>query len=49
MNLHKDAKLIFKLFKLFFFLLMFIHCLACLWWFEVTQQGIWIHPMNAID
>ena len=49
MNLHKDAKLIFKLFKLFFFLLMYIHCLTCLWWFEVQQEGIWIAPMNGID
>lgn len=49
MNLHKEAKLMFKLFKLFFFLLMYIHCLACVWWFLVKQEGEWIHPMNSFN
>jgi len=49
MNLHQDVKLIFKLFKLFFFLIMYIHSLACLWWFSIKDQAVWIHPMNGLS
>lgn len=46
LNLKDDVKMSLKLGKLIFFLIMYIHCVGCFWFFIVNQDQKWI---PAID
>lgn len=48
MNLKNDLKMSLKLVKLVFFLVLFIHCLACTWWFIVKQNKEWLPPLDYV-
>ena len=49
MNLNNEIKMSLKLIKLLFFLILYLHCLGCLWFFIVKQNKIWIPPLDYID
>lgn len=38
-----------KLFKLIFVIIIYIHCLACLWYVIVTNAEEWKPPLDYID
>lgn len=48
MNLNNELKMSLKLIKLLFFLILYLHCLGCLWFFIVKQNEIWIPPLDYI-
>lgn len=48
MNLKDDMKMSLKLIKLVFFLIMYLHCVACIWYFIVKQEQYWIPPLDEI-
>ena len=37
-----------KLAKLVFFLIMYLHCLACIWFLIVEQDKTWIPPLDYV-
>lgn len=39
-----EIKQYFNLILLIFFIVIYIHCFACLWWFLVIQDMQWIPP-----
>ena len=39
-----ETKQIFNLMKLIFFLVIYIHCFACIWWYIVKIDKLWIPP-----
>ena len=49
MNVKKHIKLMMKLAQLIFFLIMYIHCLACVWYLIVSIEEQWIPPLEGID
>lgn len=49
MNVTQDMKNALKLFKLIFVIIIYIHCLACLWYFIVTQQSEWQPPLSYVN
>ncbi|CAI2376015.1 unnamed protein product [Moneuplotes crassus] len=49
MNLQNDMKMSLKLIKLVFFLILYLHCAACLWFYIVKQKEMWIPPLNEIS
>jgi hypothetical protein len=46
MDLRDDKKAIIQVFQLLFYLLIFIHCTTCLWWYIVTTDNAWIPPKD---
>ena len=46
MNATDEIKLSLKLFKMLFFLVMYLHCQACAWFYIVSQDQIWNPPVN---
>ena len=38
-----------KLSKLMFFLVIYLHTFACMWWYLVGEAEEWIPPMNFND
>jgi len=50
LNIREDSKMTLKLGNLIFFLILYIHCLACLWYYVVTftQDPIWIPPLDYL-
>lgn len=44
MNSTDDVKLSLKLFKLFFFLIMYLHCQGCAWYYVVSLDKVWEPP-----
>jgi hypothetical protein len=38
----EEVKATLKLFKLVFFLILYIHCFGCMWWFLVKSTKSWI-------
>lgn len=49
LNVKQDVKNGLKLFQLIFFIVMYIHCLACLWFLIVNGDQIWIPPLDYVD
>ena len=45
----EELKAFLKLIKLVFFLMIYMHCLACIWWMIVSREEFWIPPMNFND
>jgi hypothetical protein len=48
LNLKQDIKASIKLIKLIFFLLMYVHFVACTWFFIVNIKKLWIPPLDYI-
>ena len=48
LNVRDDVKMSLKLLKLVFFLVMYLHCLGCLWYYIVRQNEEWIPPLDYI-
>lgn len=48
MNAQSHVKVVLKLFKLTFFLLLYVHLQSCLWYGLVKQDKLWMPPMNTI-
>ncbi len=46
MNVSGDFKSSLKLSKLVLFLVVYIHCFACGWWFLVKRDQLWIPPVD---
>lgn len=42
MNVDEDIKASMKLFKMIFFLVIYIHFYACLWWLIIKDGRIWV-------
>ena len=47
MSIKSDVKISLKLAKLIFFVIIYIHCLGCLWFFIVKQDEVWVPPLDA--
>lgn len=41
-----DVKSTLKLTKLILYLVVYIHCYACNWWFLIKSDKIWIAPID---
>jgi len=48
MNIRNEVKSSLRLIKLLFFLILFLHCLGCLWFFLVKQNENWIPPLDYV-
>ena len=48
MNLREETKMGLKLAKLVFFLVMYLHCLGCLWFVIVKPFREWIPPLDYV-
>ena len=48
MNLKDDLKMSLKLGKLVFFLMMYLHCVGCIWYFIAKQDEKWIPPLDYV-
>lgn len=48
MKVEDEVKLSLKLFKLIFFLVMFLHCQAWTWYFIVTYDKVWMPPLDYV-
>lgn len=48
LNLRNEVKSSLRLIKLVFFLLLFLHCLGCCWFFIAKQTEKWIPPLDYV-
>ena len=48
MNLNNELRMSLNLIKLLFFLILYLNCLGCLWFFIVKQNKTWIPPLDYI-
>lgn len=48
MKVEDEIKLSLKLIKLVFFLIMYLHCLACLWYHLVLIDEKWLPPLDFV-
>ena len=48
LNLKNDLRMSLKLIKLIFYLILYIHILACTWYFIVQQDKEWIPPVDYV-
>ncbi|CAI2366862.1 unnamed protein product [Moneuplotes crassus] len=46
LNLKSDIKMAIRLIKLVFFLILYLHCVSCLWFYIVRQDNVWIPPLD---
>jgi hypothetical protein len=46
LNLKQDIKASIKLIKLIFFLLMYVHFIACIWYYLIDHKKVWIPPLD---
>lgn len=49
MNVKEDIKLMMKLAQIIFFLIMYIHIIACVWYLIVQTDELWVPPLESID
>ena len=49
MNVKEHIKLMMKLSQIIFFLIMYIHIIACVWFLIVQTDEVWIAPLEGID
>ena len=48
LNLKQDIKASIKLIKLVFFLLMYVHFIACVWYYLINVKKEWIPPLDYL-
>ena len=46
LNVSEDTKNSLKLFQLIFFIVLYIHCSACLWWMIIISDNTWTAPID---
>lgn len=49
MNVKLDVKMILRLARLFFFMVLYIHINSCIWFMIVKDDQIWVPPYTAVD
>lgn len=47
LNVVDEIKQLLNLMKLIFFLVIYIHCFACIWWYYATIDKLWIPPKHT--
>ena len=45
-DLRDDRKAMIQVFQLLLYLLMYVHCTNCLWWYIVTFDNSWVPPKD---
>lgn len=48
LNLENEIKTSLRLMKLFFFILLYLHLLACVWYYIVKENEEWIPPLDYV-
>lgn len=48
MKVKDDIKLSLRLFKLIFFLVLYLHCLGCIWYYIVIDSKNWLPPYDYV-
>lgn len=48
MNSTENMKAFLRILKMVLFLIIYVHCYACNWWFLVKQDRIWIPPKDTV-
>ena len=48
LSVKKETKVVLKLAKLIFFLIMWVHCQSCLWFYLIRSDKIWMPPLDTI-
>ena len=48
LDLRDDSKAMVKVGQLLFFLIIYLHCLGCMWFAIVTSESLWIAPRDWI-
>ena len=48
LNLKSDIKMAIRLIKLVFFLILYLHCISCFWFYIVRQREVWIPPLDEM-
>lgn len=46
LNMKEDQKMMLKLIKLFFFLVLFVHVSACTWFWIISLEKKWMPPLD---
>ena len=41
-----DVKASLRIFKMVLFLMVYLHCYTCMWWFLVLRNKLWMPPMD---
>ena len=49
MRSNEQVKATLKLFKLVFFLVLYLHCFGCIWWLITSKDASWVPPWNFND
>ena len=49
LSVKEETKALFKIIQLTFYLFLYIHIIACLWWYIIEFEDSWIPPLNYID
>lgn len=47
LNVIDEIKQVLNLMKLIFFLVIYIHCYACVWWYYAKRNQLWIPPKHS--
>ena len=48
LRINKEVKAGLKLAKLMFFLFLYAHTVACMWFYLITAENVWRHPFDWI-
>jgi len=48
LNVKEDTKALIKVCQLVFSLFLFVHCLACFWYFIADQEEVWVPPLDFL-
>jgi len=46
LNISEDRKMTLKLLKLIFFIILYIHCVGCCWFYIIKADETWIPPLD---
>jgi hypothetical protein len=44
LNVVEEVKQFMNLMKLVFFIIIYIHCFACTWWYMIRDSKVWVLP-----
>lgn len=48
MNIARYQKNYFRLYQLMLYLILYVHCVACVWYYTVNIEKTWEHPSRAL-
>jgi hyperpolarization activated cyclic nucleotide-gated potassium channel 2 len=46
LNVRNEFKISLRLIKLIFFLILYIHCTGCIWFYIINQKKVWVPPFD---